>query len=328
MKVVFFDVSDFENNVIEKFSLENSGISIKIYRDSANYIKDEDLDTDIISVFITSKVDDTLIQRFSGLKLILTRSTGFDHIDITLCGKKGIKVCNVPDYGSNTVAEFTFLLILSLFRKINFSEKSAVKFSRGSELLGKTIGIVGAGRIGLSVCRIANGFGMKILYYNRSVNENFEKMGAIKSDLNKLLSDSDIVTLHIPLITETFHLINKDNITLMKKTAFLVNTSRGGIIDTEAVVNALDSGSIAGVALDVIEGEEFSGREVEIIKKKENYDIIKNALETNILRNFDNAILTPHIAYNTDEALLRIINTTFENIMAQYKGNNLNNIIV
>ena len=282
----------------------------------------------MLSVFINSKISSELLSRFTKLKFIFTRSTGFDHIDLRECKEKGVKVCNVPDYGSQTVAEFTFFLMLSLFRKINFSNSNSVKFSRGKELYGKTIGIIGAGKIGSNVGRIAKSFEMKIIYYNRSISEYLEGIGAKKVDLEYLLKNSDIVTIHVPLNEGTFHLINKENIKLMKKDAVIINTARGAVLDTDAVIDALDLKIIGGVALDVIEGEEFSGREMEIIRKKENYDVLKNVLERSLLRNFENAILTPHIAYDTEEALSRIVESTCENIIKANKGIEVSDIVV
>ena len=328
MKVVFVDVSDFEEAVMKRFKDEHPEIMIVMYKDDITKVKIEDFDADCLSIFINSRVDKNTLLKFTGLKFIFTRSTGFDHIDLESCGKNNIRVCNVPDYGSQTVAEFTFFLILSLFRKINFSNNNSMKFLRGRELEGKSIGIIGAGKIGNNVGKIANAFGMNILYYSRSSSGYLDSINGRRLELNELLSGSDVVTVHVPLNAATYHMINKDNIKLMKKDAILINTSRGAVVDTDAVVEALDSNAIGGVGLDVIEGEEFSGKEMEIIKRKENYDLIKQALETNILKGFDNAILTPHIAYNTEEALTRIVNSTCENIINAYKGADLKNRII
>ncbi|MCL4375873.1 hydroxyacid dehydrogenase [Candidatus Parvarchaeota archaeon] len=327
MKIVFTDVSDFEYPLISKFAADNKDLTVEIYKEDVNKLQDKDFDTDMLSVFINSKISTDLIARFTKLKFIFTRSTGFDHIDIQACKEKGIKVCNVPDYGSQTVAEFTFFLMLSLFRKINFSNNNGVKFSRGKELYGKTIGIVGAGKIGNNVGRIAKSFEMNTIYYNRSRSDYLEGLGAKKVELEDLLKDSDVVTIHVPLNEGTFHLINRENIKLMRKDAVIINTARGAVLETDAVIEALDSKRIGGVALDVIEGEEFSGREMEIIRKKENYDVLKNVLERSLLRNFENAILTPHIAYDTEEALSRIIESTCDNILKANKGLEVSNIV-
>jgi D-lactate dehydrogenase len=320
MKIIFADVSDFEYPIISKFAEDNKELTVKIYREDVSKIQDKDFDAEILSIFINSKISRELISKFAKLRFIFTRSTGFDHIDLQACKEKGITVCNVPDYGSQTVAEFTFFLILSLFRKINFSNNNSVRFSRGKELYGKTIGIIGAGKIGNNVGRLAKSFEMNIIYYNRSVSEYLENLGAKKVELEDLLKNSDVVTIHVPLNEGTFHLINKENIKLMKNDAVIINTARGAILDTDAVIDALDSKIIGGVALDVIEGEEFSGKEMEIIRNKENYNVLKNVLERSILRNFENAILTPHIAYDTEEALSRIVASTCSNVLKAYKG--------
>ena len=257
MKIIFTDVSDFEYPVISKFAEENKDLAVVVYKEGVDRLQEKDFDAEMLSVFINSKVSSEVISRFTKLRFIFTRSTGFDHIDLQACREKRITVCNVPDYGSQTVAEFTFFLMLSLFRKINFSNNSGVKFSRGRELYGKTIGIIGAGKIGNNVGRMAKSFQMNTIYYNRSRSEYLENLDAKKVELEDLLKNSDVVTVHVPLNDGTFHLINKDNIKLMKKDAFLINTARGAILETDAVIDALDSKRIGGVALDVIEGEEF-----------------------------------------------------------------------
>ncbi len=327
MKVVFFDASELEEKKINDFAEKNKEINIKINRSDVDSAQVDDYSADVISVFINSQLRKETLDKFADLKLILTRSTGFDHIDIDECKRRGIKVCNVPDYGDRTVAEFTFLLILSLLRGINLNRRGEANTMPGSELNGKTIGIIGAGRIGTIVAQIAKAFGMRILYDSHRNNQLIDSIGGVKVELEELLNSSDIVTLHVPLTKETYHLINKDNILRMKKGSYLINTSRGAVVDTEAIINGIESKTLAGAALDVIEGEEFAGKEMEIIRKGESYDTIKLALEDSILKRYDNVILTPHIAYNTNEALERIIDETLENLSGMLKGSGLRNVV-
>lgn len=328
MKAVFFDVSELENNRINEFSEENKGIDITAYKSDITSAKGEDYGAEVISIFINSQLRKETLDKFTNLKLVLTRSTGFDHIDIDECKRRGIKLCNVPDYGDNTVAEFTFFLILSLLRGINLTRSVSANTAPGDELEGKTIGIVGVGRIGTKVAEIANAFGMKILYNSHKNNQLVDSIGGSKVELKELLNSSNVVTLHVPLTKDTYHLINKDNIKYMKKGSYLVNTSRGAVVETEAIIEGIESKTLAGAALDVIEGEEFAGKEMEIIRKGENYDLIKLALEDSILKKYDNVILTPHIAYNTHEALERIIDETLENLSNMLKGKELRNVVV
>ncbi|MBE5728605.1 hydroxyacid dehydrogenase [Candidatus Parvarchaeota archaeon] len=328
MKAVFFDVSELENNRINEFSEENNGIDITAYKSDITSAKDEDYGAEVISIFINSQLRKETLDKFTNLKLVLTRSTGFDHIDIDECKRRGIKLCNVPDYGDNTVAEFTFFLILSLLRGINLTRSVSANTAPGDELEGKIIGIVGVGRIGTKVAKIANAFGMKILYNSHKNNQLVDSIGGSKVELKELLNSSNVVTLHVPLTKDTYHLINKDNIKYMKKGSYLVNTSRGAVVETEAIIEGIESKTLAGAALDVIEGEEFAGKEMEIIRKGENYDLIKLALEDSILKKYDNVILTPHIAYNTHEALERIIDETLENLSNMLKGKELRNVVV
>lgn len=221
-------------------------------------------DIDVAIVFIYSKLNKDVLSKMQNLKLIITRSTGYDHIDVEYTSKNGITVCNVPGYGNNTVAEYTFALILALARKFKpmIERTSKGIFSRdgltGIDLMGKTIGVIGAGRIGKHVVRIAYGFGMKILVYDRYKDQELiDKYGAEYVGLEDLLRMSDIVTLHVPYNKSTHHLINKFNIKLMKLDAMLINTSRGPVVEMEAIVQALKEGRLAGgVGLDTFEAEE------------------------------------------------------------------------
>ncbi|MGC8516696.1 MAG: NAD(P)-dependent oxidoreductase [Candidatus Acidifodinimicrobium sp.] len=328
MKVIFFDVSELESDKINEFSEENKGLDIIAYKSDIASAKRDDYSAEVISIFINSMLKKETLDKFANLKLILTRSTGFDHIDVDECRRRGIKLCNVPDYGDNTVAEFTFFLILALLRGLGLMYKGGVNTVPGNELEGKTIGIVGAGRIGARVAYIAKAFGMKILYNSHKNNPSVDSIGGSKVELGDLLASSDIVTLHVPLTKETYHLINKENIKSIKKGAYLINTSRGAVAETEAIIEAIESKTLAGAALDVIEGEEFAGKEMEIIRRGENYDLIKLALEDSILKKYDNIILTPHVAYNTKEALNRIIDETLENLLNMFRGKELKNVVV
>ncbi len=292
-------------------------------------------DFDIISLFICSKIQKEVLAHFPNLKLITTRSTGLDHINAEECQKRGIKVANVPVYGDNTVAEHTFALILNLSRKIfkSFDQiKETGSFSlkglQGFDLKGKTLGVVGTGNIGRCVIRIAHGFQMKILAFDPYSNQDLTKelkFQYLKS-LEELLTQSDIVTLHLPLNTQTKHLINRDNIYKMKKGALLINTARGGIVETEALLKALKEGHLAGAGLDVLEGEKSLQDELEIFTSDKYgiYDLVegyqtkeedlKVLIQNRLLCDLENVIITPHNAFNSKEALQRIRETTVDNI--------------
>lgn len=283
---------------------------------------------EIISGFITSPVTAKTIQALPKLKMISTRSTGFDHIDLNETKKRGITVSNVPSYGENTVAEHTFALILALSRHVHKSYQRTLRqdFSveglRGFDLQGKTIGVVGAGKIGLHVIRIAKGFGMKVLAFDPHPNEFMaETLDFEYVSLNKLLSKSDIVSLHVPYNPKTHHLLNKDNIIKIKKGALIINTARGGLIETEALIKALDSNHLSGAGLDVLEEEQLLFEEQQLVRDKHTTPAELAAITRNhTLVGRDNVVFTPHIAFYSQEAVERITNTTIENIANFIKG--------
>ena len=328
MKIVFYEIHDWEKRYI-KNKLKNHKLVFVDEPINEENIK-EAKDADIISVFIYSKIDKKVLDKMKKVKMIATRSTGFDHIDVKECKNRKIIVCNVPTYGENTVAEHTFALILSLSRKIH---KSYLKMLRndftiddlkGFDLKGKTIGVIGAGHIGLHVIRIAKGFGMNVLV-NTLHPDKFlaEIMGFEYVSFEELLKRSDIITLHVPYNKSTHHLINKDNIKLIKRGAILINTSRGGCVDTEALIEALDKGILSGVGLDVIEGEELIKEEKQLIYEK-NRKSLENLIKDHILLSRDNVIFTPHIAFYSQEALERIVETTIDNIISFIEGRPIN----
>ena len=333
MKIAFFEVEDWEKIHLErKLKEHNINEEVTFTKEELDESNVENYNKcEIISIFIYSKITKNIIDKMPNLKLIITRSSGYDHIDVKYAKQKGIIVANIPGYGNNTVAEYTFGLILALARKLKptILRVENGDFSRqglmGIDLMGKTIGIVGTGRIGSYVARIAYGFGMKILAYDRSKKQELiDKYNVEYVGLEDLLMRSDIVTVHMPYTKSTRYLINKFNIKLMKLDAMLVNTSRGAVVELEAVIEALKEGRLAGgVALDTLEADE-AGIEEEYLKKEDIPTLkLKKAMESFYVLHEENVILTPHCAYYTKDAQERILDLTVENIDKFLKEGNV-----
>ena len=332
-KIAFLETTDWEREYLKKFP---SFIAITdLFEEDLNLENISKFkDYEIISCFINSQFSKEVIEKLPNLKFIATRSTGFDHLDIDTCKEKGILMANVPSYGSHTVAEFTIGLMICLIRKIydaydRVRETGSFNLEglKGVELFNKTLGVIGTGRIGTNVIRIANGFGMKVLAYDKYPNEQLSQQLSFQYvPLEKLLAESDIITLHVPYNSETHHLLNKNNINLVKPGAYLINTSRGGVIETEALYQALKSGKIAGAALDVLEEEEDIKEEQELLVKGKitESEKLKTILLNHIFIDLNNVIVTPHNAFNTEEALQSIVATTIENIEGYINGKPIN----
>jgi D-lactate dehydrogenase len=332
-KCVFLEVEPWEHDLLVKQCPSQWGC--RFYPDEADRIAPEKIgDAEILSVFIYSDLDAALLRRLPKLKMIATRSTGYDHIDIAFCRERGIVVCNVPSYGANTVAEHSFALILSLSRKIYPARERTLHgdFSfhglQGFDLLGKTLGVIGTGRIGRHVIRIANGFQMRVLAHDKRGDPALaELLGFRYVELDQLLSDSDVITLHCPLTPETRHLIGKNEFQLMKRGALLINTARGGLVDTEALLWALEGGMLSGAGLDVLEEEEAIREERELLSKHFDEGKLRSVIRNHILLKRDDVIITPHIAFNSRGAVERILTTTIENITAFHEGKALNRVV-
>lgn len=266
-------------------------------------------DAEIISTFITTKFTKDILGQLPNLKLLCTRSVGYDHIDINSCHEKGITVCNVPDYGSHVIAEHVFALLLGTLRHITEGNTRVRegRFDyhglRGMALDGKTLGIVGTGKIGRKVAKIAYGFGMKILAYDIiRVQELCDQFGVTYVEkLEDLLKESDIVTLHAPSLPATRHMINAQTIAQMKDGVVLVNTARGSLIDTDAMLSALDSGKIRVALLDVLEHE-------------------ANVKADTRLVHHPKVVTTPHIAFYADDSVRNMYQDSFMSIDEFLKG--------
>jgi D-lactate dehydrogenase len=330
MQTLFFEMEPWETAYLSRYfsSEQATFLPDRLTAENASQYAN----CQIISTFIYSDLSKNIIENLPQLRLIATRSTGFDHIDLSECKRRGISVSNVPSYGENTVAEHTFALILALSRNVHkayFRMRNSAEFSfvglQGFDLQGKTIGVIGAGHIGMHVVKIARGFSMKVLAYdvNRSAFLadvlNFEYVS-----LEELLSRSDIITLHAPYNAKTHHLINTGNVRLVKKGAILINTARGGLVETAALLAGLDEGIFSGVGLDVLEGEKLVKEEKELLTGNYTLDELKLLISNHLLMNNENVVITPHIGFNSREAIQRILETTRDNIQAFLQGRPVN----
>lgn len=341
-KILFFDVRENEADALKK-SCNKSGTkcgtecSCQLFEDRLDEqteITDEMKEANVISCFTFSRVTAKVLEKFPDLKLIALRSVGYNHIDLKHCKEHNIQVVNSFGYGNITVAEFTFGLILDVMRKISRSymnlknEHLDRDTYTGFELRGKYIGIIGTGAIGIEVIKIAKGFGMNVLAYDIFPKEELvEKYDIEYLDLDDLLKNSDIVSLHAPLTENNFHLINEEKINLMKPNSIIVNTARGELIDTMALYEALLKGQIFGAGLDVLEAENMLTQPGKFDFDYLTTDVIKQTLLNDRLLKLHNVVVTPHIAYNSTEANERILDITMNNINSFFNGNVVNSVI-
>ena len=267
------------------------------------------------------------LARLPSLKLIATRSTGVDHIDVDECNRRKVLVANVPHYGENTVAEHAFGMLLALTRKIHrcYERTSRGDFSieglRGTDLAGKTFGCLGVGNIGAQAMRIAGGFAMnRIAFDVRRDPVLSGTLGFRYVELDALLAESDVLSLHLPLNDRTHHILDAGAFAKMKPGAILVNTARGGIVDTTALIEALRSGRLGGAALDVLEAETAVAEEAELLSSGYDIETLRTVVQSHALLRMPNVIITPHNAFNSIEACRRIIQTTIENVHAWLCG--------
>ena len=320
LKAVFFEVHDWEQQQLEA----QLGKGHHYYLNTIQKTNmDEWRDAEILCVFIKSEVTKEIIDSMPNLKAVVTRSTGYNHIDQQALKEKNIPLLNVPTYGENTVAEHAFALILNLSRKVHKSYLRTLQGDfriedlRGFDLEGKTLGVVGGGHIGMHVVKIARGFGMNVLVSTRHPDHFLEGVLNFKYVENEeIFRQADIISLHVPLVPQTTHLINKEAIAQMRDGVILINTARGEIIDTQALLEGLQSGKIGGAGLDVIEGEKLVMEEVQLHKDENHKEQWKLLHEDKQILQMPNVVFTPHNAFNSQEALERILNTSARNVRA------------
>lgn len=326
MKITIFELEEWERAWFEQLSNEHEVTLLAEPLTSENV--SEHADAEAISTFIYSRFTDDVIKQLKSLRLIATRSTGFDHIPLDVCRQRDIAVCNVPTYGNNTVAEHVFGLLLVISHKLDqaidrtrkgdFSPKGL----QGFDLFGKTLGVIGTGGIGKETIRIAKGFGMKILAFDvQPDNEAAKRLDFQYTCMDELLASSDVISLHVPASDKTHHLISSEQFDKMKQGVVLINTSRGAIIDTKALVRALAEKKVSAAGLDVLPEEPVIREEAELLRsvyeRQHNLDVL---LADHVLIHMRNVVVTPHSAFNTREAVQRILDTTVKNIQAFADG--------
>lgn len=308
-------------------------------------------ETEILSIFIYCHIDASFLVAHPSLKLIVTRSTTWDHIDLAACSRLGVTVCNIGSYGDYTVAEHTFAMILALARRLReLAEASkSLDFSyetmRSFELRSRTLGVIGTGHVGMHVIRLAKSFGMRVIA-NDIVPRSEEacSLDFRYVTLDELLQQSDIITLHATLKPETYHLMDTSAFAKCRPGVIIVNTSRGALIDTRALIEALDTGIVSGAGLDVLENEMVMHREAsdiisdQIVKHIQEKFVptearvqdpkrvreLQDLMYNESLLSRHNVVFTPHVAFNTVEAVQRIHQMTIENIQAFAAGHPIN----
>lgn len=325
MKIAVYNTKDYEKPLFHsmakphELTLLNEALSLSTVDRAKGF--------DVVSCFVTDCLNREIIHKLAdyGIKLICLRSAGFDHVDLLAAQSAGMTVTHVPKYSPEAIAEFTVALILVLNRKIlqsylhglenNFSLDGLVGFN----LYKKTVGVIGTGNIGTAFARIMNGFGCRLLAFDPEPNDLCRSLNVEYVSFDDLLQEADIISLHCPLNEQTKHLMNEKTYGKVKKNAMLINTGRGALCDTQALIQALETGQLAYAGLDVYE------KEHDLFFKDHSKDVIQDELFLK-LRSLPNVLITPHQAFLTQEAIENIVKTTMDNITAFEKGHPINQI--
>lgn len=325
-KISFFSTQSYDKSFFEKYN-DNFGFELEFFEVQLNF-RTVDLikNTAIVCVFVNDVVDAEVIEKLAekGVKIIALRCAGFNNVDLVAAKKSGIRVCRVPSYSPEAVAEHAMAMILTLNRKTHkaYNRVREQNFSLngllGFDLHGKTVGIIGTGNIGKAFAKIVLGFGCKVLAFDISKDQEIEKLGVRYETLETIFKSADIISLHCPLNDKTKHMINKSSLSQMKDNIMLINTSRGGLINTPDIIEALKDAKVGYLGIDVYEQEE------KLFFKDLSEDIIQDD-DIQRLMSFPNVLVTAHQAFFTNEALTQIATTTFENVSNLITRNDIDN---
>lgn len=329
MNVAFFSTKSYDRQSFNQYLTESSH-TITYFEpklDSNTVALAEGFDA--ICTFVNDHLDEKILSKLNTLEVknIVLRCAGYNQVDLKKATELGFKICRVPAYSPEAVAEHALALLMTLSRKThkaynrvrenNYSLEGLIGFN----VHGKTAGVVGTGSIGKAFCKIMLGMGCKVVAYDLSENEELQKLGVEYLPLDELLAQSEIISLHCPLTPDTFHLINQKTLSLMKDGVVIINTSRGALIETKAVIKALKSKKVGNLGIDVYEQEEdlfFQNRSEEILQDE---TIAR-------LMTFPNVIITGHQAFLTNEALAQIAKTTLKNLDELSSAKALTNEVV
>lgn len=279
------------------------------------------VDTPIVCLFVNDECTEPIVAKLAkgGVKMIAMRCAGYDRVDLAACEKHGIKVARVPTYSPTSVAEHALALLFALNRKINiaYTRVMAGNYSLGPlvgmELRGKNVAVIGTGAIGIEAIRLFKGIGMNVMAYDIAKSPAVEQMGVPYMSIEDMLPIADVVSLHVPLLPSTYHIMNKPRFAMMKKGALLLNVSRGGLVDSDEMMHALESTQLGGVGLDVWENEAdmffTDWTDMDLETRMKAWDRKFYALTS-----FPQVIVTPHSAFLTNEALANIASTTVTNM--------------
>ncbi|HBH24223.1 MAG TPA: hydroxyacid dehydrogenase [Cytophagales bacterium] len=327
MKVAVFSSKPYDKTYLDAANIGDKPHRLVYFEDSLTQnTVDLSKGYGAVCVFVNDIVDGPLIKRLheNGVKLIVLRCTGFNNVDINAANSYGIRVVRVTVYSPYAVAEYTVAMILTLNRKThrafnrvrdgNFSLNNLIGF----DLHGKTVGVIGTGKIGVIFSKIMMGFGCRVLAYDPFPNKELVEKGVEYRSLDELYTESDIITLKCPLTPETYHIIDREAMKKMKNTVMLINSSRGGLIDAPALVEALKNREIGYLGIDVYEQEES------LFYHDLSDEIIEDDVLTRLIA-FPNVLVTSHQAFFTDTALNNIAETTIQNITDFEEGNKLVN---
>ncbi|PZR20288.1 MAG: hydroxyacid dehydrogenase [Flavobacterium psychrophilum] len=317
MKITFFSTQPYDKLFFEKhnsdFGFELEFLEAQLNEQSTPLAKE----ADVVCAFVNDRLNETVIHQLAQqkIKLIALRCAGFNNVDLAAATRYTIKVVRVPAYSPYAVAEHAVALIMTLNRKTHkaYNRVRDQNFSLngllGFDLYGKTIGVVGTGNIGQVFCTIMSGFGCRIIAYDKKENESLKTIGVSYLPITDVFAQADVISLHCPLNEQTRHLINEQTIRVMKKGVMLINTSRGALIDTPAVIDGLKSGQIGALGIDVYEQEEKLFF-LDLTGKIIDDDVIA------LLTSLPNVLITAHQGFFTHEALTQIAQTTLQNIKA------------
>jgi len=326
MKITFFSTQPYDRSFFEAHN-KKFGFDLSFYEVGLNDQTVHLIDrADAVCVFVNDRITKPVIDRMvsQGVKLIALRCAGFNNVDLEAASLNNVKVVRVPAYSPHAVAEHAVAMIMALNRKTHkaYNRIREQNFSlnglMGFDLAGKTVGVVGTGNIGQVFCRIMLGFGCRVNAYDVKEQESMRSAGVKYVPLEELLTTSDIISLHCPLNESTKYVIGDGNIALIKKGCMLINTSRGGLINTKSVIKALKSGQLSALGIDVYEQEET------LFFRDLSGSIVEDDLITRLM-SFPNVLITAHQGFFTVEAMDQIAETTLANLKAFLSGETLVN---